>query len=91
MLLAEATLVYGRVFAMAMVDPVLVGLIEESLAAMPVEDSSLRVRLMARAGGGPAARPEITEPVRVAARRSRWHAGWAIRDAAGPLIAGCRR
>ena len=65
-LLAEATLVYGRVFRLATVDPVLVGLLEESLAALPGEDSSLRVRLLARLAGALQPAVEMTEPVRFA-------------------------
>jgi hypothetical protein len=65
-LLAEATLVYGRVFRLAMVDPVLVGLIEEALAALPEGDSSLRVRLMARLAGALQPALDMTEPVRFA-------------------------
>ena len=65
-LLAEATLVYGRVFTLALVDPVLVGLIEESLAALPAGDSSLRVRLLARLAAGLQPARDISEPVRVA-------------------------
>ena len=49
-LLARAALTYGQVFAFAIVDPVLVEMLEESLAALPVEDSVLRVQLLARLG-----------------------------------------
>jgi tetratricopeptide (TPR) repeat protein len=65
-LLAEATLIYGRVFTVALVDPVLVGLIEESLAALPAEDSSVRVRLLARLAAGLQPAVDVSEPVRVA-------------------------
>jgi hypothetical protein len=65
-LLAEATLVYGRVFTMAIVDPLLVGLIEESLGALPTEDSSLRVRLLARLAAALQPARDMREPVRVA-------------------------
>ncbi len=47
-LLARAALSYGDVFVFALVDPVLVALLEESLAALPEGDSQLRARLLAR-------------------------------------------
>jgi tetratricopeptide (TPR) repeat protein len=46
--LARAALRYGSVFVIAQVDRVLVGLLEEALAALPAEDSPLRARLLAR-------------------------------------------
>jgi hypothetical protein len=46
--LAHAALRYGSVFVIAQVHRVLIGLIEEALAALPVEDSPLRARLLAR-------------------------------------------
>lgn len=46
--LARAALRYGSVFVIAQVHRVLVGLLEEALAALPAEDSSLRARLLAR-------------------------------------------
>ena len=50
-LLARAALTYGLVFTPAVVDPVLVQMLEESLEALPAEDSALRVQLLARLGG----------------------------------------
>ena len=47
-LAARAALTYGEVFTFALVDPVLVDLLEEALAALPPGDSPLRVRLLAR-------------------------------------------
>jgi len=46
--LAHAALRYGSVFVIAPVHRVLVGLLEEALAALPAEDSPLRARLLAR-------------------------------------------
>jgi len=46
--LARAALRYGSVFVIAQVDRVLVGLLEEALAALPAEDGPLRARLLAR-------------------------------------------
>ena len=45
---ARAALTYGRVFAFGVVDPVLVGMLEESLEVLPPGDSALRARLLAR-------------------------------------------
>ncbi len=65
-LLGRAALTYGRVFTFAVVDPILVGMIEEALAALPPGDSPLRARLLARLGA--ALQPSLVaeEPVRVA-------------------------
>jgi tetratricopeptide (TPR) repeat protein len=48
--LARAALRYGSVFVIAQVHRVLLGLLEEALAALPAEDSPLRARLLARLG-----------------------------------------
>lgn len=63
---ARAALTYGSVFMFAIVDPVLVDMLEEALAALPAGDSALRARLLARLGA--ALQPTIAteEPVRVA-------------------------
>ncbi len=65
-LVGRAALTYGRVFTFAVVDPILVGMIEEALAALPAGDSPLRARLLARLGA--ALQPSLVaeEPVRVA-------------------------
>ena len=65
-MLARAALTYGRVFTFAVVDPVMVDLLESALAALPPGDSTLRARLLARLAGAlqPAANSE--EPVRIA-------------------------
>ena len=65
-LAARAALTYGRVFTFGLVDPVLVDMIETSLAALPPGDGPWRARLLARLGGAlqPSLRAE--EPVRVA-------------------------
>lgn len=46
--LARAALVYGEQFTFAVVDPILVALLEEALAAIGHGDASLRARLLAR-------------------------------------------
>jgi tetratricopeptide (TPR) repeat protein len=58
--LARAALRYGAVFVVAEVDRVLVGLLEEALAALPAGDGSLRARLLARLAAAlqPATDPE---------------------------------
>lgn len=57
--LAHAALRYGTVFLFAVVDRVLVGLLEDALAALPAGESPLRARLLARlaAATQPAADP----------------------------------
>ena len=52
---------YGIEFSFAVVDRVLVALLEESLALLPAEDSPLRARVMARLAGAlqPAADPSL--------------------------------
>jgi hypothetical protein len=64
--LARAALRYGAVFVVAQVDRVLVGLLEEALAALPVDESPLRARLLARLAAAlqPALDPE--HPIRLA-------------------------
>ena len=49
-----------------MVDPVLVDLLEEALAALPPGDSPLRVRLLARLAGALQPTRRTAEPVRLA-------------------------
>jgi hypothetical protein len=65
-LVARAALTYGIEFSFAVVDRVLVGLLEGALAMLPPEDSPLRARVMARLSGAmqPAADPSV--PMRVA-------------------------
>ncbi|HVZ71872.1 MAG TPA: hypothetical protein VHJ20_05795, partial [Polyangia bacterium] len=63
---AEAALTYGRVFTFGVVDPVLVGMLEESLEALPPGDSALRARLLARLAAALQPSLHIDEPVRVA-------------------------
>jgi AAA ATPase domain len=65
-LAAQAALIYGRVFTFGAVDPVLVGMLEESLEALPPGDSTLRARLLARLAAALQPSPTIEEPVRVA-------------------------
>ena len=63
---AHAALVYGRVFTFGAVDPVLVGMLEESLEALPAGDSPLRARLLGRLAGALQPTANIEEPVEVA-------------------------
>ncbi len=63
---ARAALAYGRVFVFAVVDPVLVALLEESLEALPPGDSALRARLLARLAAALQPSPASAEPVAIA-------------------------
>jgi tetratricopeptide (TPR) repeat protein len=65
-LAAQAALTYGRVLSPGIVDPVLVGMLEEALEALPPGDSALRARLLARLGAALQPNARIEEPVRVA-------------------------
>ena len=65
-LLGRAALTYGEVYTFAVVDPVLVDLIEEALASLPEADSPLRVHLLARLAGALQPTRQTEEPVRVA-------------------------
>jgi hypothetical protein len=63
---ARAALTYGGVFVFGVVDPVLVGMLEESLEALPPGDSALRARLLARLAAALQPSPTSAEPVAVA-------------------------
>jgi tetratricopeptide (TPR) repeat protein len=63
---AQAALTYGRVFVFAMVDPILVGMLEESLETLPPGDSALRARLLARLAAALQPSPASAEPVALA-------------------------
>jgi hypothetical protein len=65
-LLARAALTYGLVVKFAMVDPVMVDLLESAMAAMPSGDSPLRARLLARLAAALQPAADIDEPVRLA-------------------------
>lgn len=65
-LAARAALAYGRVFIFGLVDPILVDMIETSLAALPPGDGPWRARLLARLGGALQPSLKAEEPVRVA-------------------------
>jgi hypothetical protein len=65
-LLAGAALTYGQVIKFAVVDPVMVDLLESAVAALPPGDSPLRARLLARLAGALQPAVDIDEPVRVA-------------------------
>jgi tetratricopeptide (TPR) repeat protein len=63
---AEASLVYGRVFSFGAVDPVLIGMLEASLEALPPGDSALRARLLGRLAAALQPAVNVDEPVAVA-------------------------
>ena len=63
---ARAALTYGRVFMFGVVDPVLVGMLEESLEVLPPGDSALRARLLARLAAALQPSPRSDEPVAIA-------------------------
>jgi tetratricopeptide (TPR) repeat protein len=63
---ADAALTYGSVFVFGVVDPVLVDMLEEALAAIPAGDSALRARLLARLGAALLPSVTVEEPLRVA-------------------------
>jgi hypothetical protein len=65
-LLARAALTYGLVFTFAVVDPVLVGLLEEALELLPRGDSPTRARLLGRLGAALTPTQHCAESVRVA-------------------------
>jgi len=63
---ARAALAYGGVFVFGVVDPVLVGMLEESLEVLPPGDSALRARLLARLAAALQPSPKNEEPVAIA-------------------------
>jgi tetratricopeptide (TPR) repeat protein len=65
-LIGRIALMYGRVFTFGVVDPILVGMIEEALSVLPASDSPLRARLLARLAGGLQPSLVAEEPARVA-------------------------
>jgi tetratricopeptide (TPR) repeat protein len=65
-LLATAALTYGLVITPALVDPVLVQMLEEALEVLPPEDSPPRVQVLARLGGAMQPMRSTAEPARVA-------------------------
>ncbi|MEP6655067.1 MAG: hypothetical protein ABJA82_17010, partial [Myxococcales bacterium] len=65
-LLAGAALTYGRVFTFAVVDPVMVQLLEDALQAQPPGDSTTRARLLARLAGALQPASNAEEPVALA-------------------------
>jgi hypothetical protein len=62
-LLARAALEYGRAFLFGVVDPMLVALLEEALAALDPGEASLRVRLLARHAAALQPAPDPDEPI----------------------------
>jgi tetratricopeptide (TPR) repeat protein len=65
-LAARAALTYGRVFTFGNVDPLLVGLLEDSLETLPVEEGALRARLLGRLAAALQPSTQIEEPLAVA-------------------------
>ena len=63
---ARAALTYGSVFVFGVVDPILVGMLEESLELLPPGDSALRARLLARLAAALQPSPTSAEPVALA-------------------------
>jgi tetratricopeptide (TPR) repeat protein len=63
---ARAALAYGRVFAFGNVDPVLVGLLEDSLEVLPEGEVALRARLLGRLAAALQPSTNIEEPLAVA-------------------------
>lgn len=61
-LLALAGLAYGAVFAIGGVDPVMVGMLDDALAALPAADSGLRARTMARLAAARQPSPPADRP-----------------------------
>jgi tetratricopeptide (TPR) repeat protein len=65
-LLARAALTYGLVMKFAVVDPVMVDLLERAVARLPAGDSPLRARLLARLASALQPSDDTEEPVRLA-------------------------
>lgn len=65
-LLARAAHIYGLVFTFAVVDPILIGLLEEALEALPPGDSAPRARALARLAAALQPAQDMGEPVRIA-------------------------
>jgi tetratricopeptide (TPR) repeat protein len=65
-LAARAALTYGRVFSFGNVDPILVGLLEDSLEALPAGENALRARLLGRLAAALQPSTHIEEPLAVA-------------------------
>jgi len=88
---ARAALTYGSVFTFGVVDPVLVGMLEESLEVLPPGDSALRARLLARLAAALQPAPRSEEPVAIAreaiATARRLNDNAALLDTLYPAIA----
>ncbi|MFZ5893647.1 MAG: ATP-binding protein [Myxococcota bacterium] len=65
-LLAEAALAYGLEITAALVNPTLVQLLEEALAALPEHDSPLRARVTARLAAALQPHPDLAYPIGLA-------------------------
>jgi hypothetical protein len=72
---ARAALTYGGVFVFGVVDPVLVGMLEDSLEVLPPGDSPLRARLLARLAAALQPSPETMARRGGAGRRDRAASG----------------
>jgi hypothetical protein len=64
--LAQAALRYGSVFLFAVVDRVLVGLLEDALASLPAGESPLRARLLGRLAAALQPAPDPVHPMTLA-------------------------
>ncbi len=64
--LARAALAYGQLFVFGQIDPVLVRLLEEGLAALDPGDSELRARLLARLAAARQPAPDHALPIGIA-------------------------
>jgi hypothetical protein len=65
-LLAQAGLAYGAEIIVAWVDPTLVSLLEEALAGLPKQPSTLRARVMARLAAAEQPAPNPMQPIALA-------------------------
>jgi tetratricopeptide (TPR) repeat protein len=65
-LLARAALAFGLEIKAALIDRALIALLEEALAALPAQDSPLRVQIMARLGAAMQPHHDLRYPIRLA-------------------------
>jgi hypothetical protein len=65
-LLASAALAFGLEIKAALIDPALIALLQEALAALPEQDSPLRVQIMARLGAAMQPHHDLRYPISLA-------------------------
>ncbi|HKU38305.1 MAG TPA: AAA family ATPase, partial [Polyangiales bacterium] len=65
-LLASAALAFGLEIKAALIDPALIAFLQEALAALPEQDSSLRVQVMARLGAAMQPHHDLRYPISLA-------------------------